>query len=98
MTSSTPSTRPRATASPTIKLQRLQQLLPQPSHLQAMPTSRVTRKLRQPQVILLQQATSSQEPHHHLPQPMRPSRQVPSNASHAEAEATSPMSAPTSGP
>ena len=29
---------------------------------------------------------------------MRPSRRVPSNASHAEAEATSPMSAPTSGP
>ena len=43
-------------------------------------------------------ATSSRELHHHLPQPMRPSRQVPSNASHAAAEATSPMSAPTSAP
>ena len=43
--------------------------------------------------FLLRQATSSRVLHHLL-QPMRPSRQVPSNASHAEAEATSPTNAP----
>ena len=42
--------------------------------------------------------TSSRKLHHHLPEPMRPSRQVASNASHAEAEATSPLSAQTSAP
>ena len=72
--------------------------LPQENLLQATATSQVTRKLRQAQVILLLQATPSRELHHHLPQPMRPSRQVPSNASHAEAEATSPSSAQTSAP
>ena len=56
------------------------------------------KKLRQPQVTLLQRATSSRELHHHLPQPMRPSGQVPSNASHAAAEATSPSNVPTSAP
>ena len=98
MTSSMPSSHPSPMASPTPKLQRLPQLLPQPSHLQATATSQVTRKLRQPQVVLLLHATSSRKLHHHLPQPMRPSRQVPSNASHAEAEATSPLSAQTSAP
>ena len=97
MTSSTPSTPPRHTASPTTKLQRLLQPLHQPSLLQATTTSQVTRKLRQAQVVLLLQATPRKF-HHHLPHPMRPSRQVPSNASHAEAEATSPMRAPTSKP
>ena len=43
-------------------------------------TSRVIRKLRQLQVILLLQATSSRELHHHPLQTMRPSRRVPSNA------------------
>ena len=85
-----------ATASPTPKLQQLQHQLP--SLLLAPSTSRVPRKLRPLQVILLLRATSSRELHHHQPPPMKPSRQVPSNASHAEAEATSPTSAPTSGP
>ena len=98
MTSSMPSSHPSPMVSPTPKLQRLQHLLPQPSHLQATATSQVTRKLRQPQVVLLLQAASSRKLHHHLPQPMRPSRQVPSNASHAAAEATSPLSAQTSAP
>ena len=98
MTSSTPSTHPRPTASPTPKPQRLLQLLPQQSHLQETTTSQVTRKLRQPQVVfLLLQATSSRALHHLL-QPMRPSRQAPSSVSLVAAEATSPMSAPTSAP
>ena len=96
MISSMPSSHPSPMASPTTKLQRLQHR--QPSLLQATLTSQFPRKLRQLQVILLLQATSSRELHHHPLQPMRPSRQVPSNASHAEDEATSPMSAPTSGP
>ena len=96
MTSSTPSTHPRHTASPKIKLQQLLQHLHQPNLLKATTTSQVTRKLREVQVVfLLRQATSSRVLHHLL-QPMRPSRQVPSNASHAEAEATSPLSVPTS--
>ena len=70
-TSSMPSSHPSPTASPTPKLQQLQHLLPQPSHLQATTTSQVTRKLRQPQVALLLQATSSRELLHHLPQPMK---------------------------
>src|SRR3990170_4216594 len=90
MTSSTPSSLPRHLAT-THKLQRLQ-------HLQATATSQVQRKLRQPQVVLLLQATSSRELHHLQHQPMRPSRQVPSNVSHAAAEATSPSSVPTSAP
>ena len=98
MTSSTPSTHPRPTASPTTKLQQLLQHLHQPSLLQAMTTSQVTRKLRQVQVIfLLLQATSS----HvllHLLRPMRPSRQAPSSVSLAAVEATSPMNAQTSAP
>ena len=72
--------------------------LPQPSHLQGTATSQVTRKLQQPQFVLLLQATSSRELHHHLPQPMRPSIQVPSNASHAAAEATSLLSVQKSTP
>ena len=66
--------------------------------LRATATSQVTRKLRQAQVVLLLQATSSRKLHHHLLQPMRPSRQVPSNVSHAEAEATSPLSVPINEP
>ena len=54
--------------------------LPQPNLLQATTTSQVTRKLRQLQVVLLLQATSSQELHHLQLNRMRPSRQVPSNA------------------
>ena len=98
MTSSTPSTHPRPTASPTTKLQRLLQHLHQPSLLQAMTTSQVTRKLWQVQVVfLLLQATSSRVLHHLL-RPMRPSRQAPSSVSLAAAEATSPMNAQTSAP
>ena len=82
MTSNTPSCLPRHSAT-TIKLQRLQHPLPQQSHLQATTTSQVTRKLRQPQVILLLQATLGRELHHLLPQKMRPLGQVPSNALHA---------------
>src|SRR3954468_24831994 len=96
-TSSTPSSHPSPMASSTIKLRRLQHLLPQPSLLQATATSQVTRKLRQVQVVFLLQATS-RKLHHHLLQPMRPSRQVLSNASHAAAEATSPSNARTSAP
>ena len=98
MTSSTPSTHPRHTASPTIKLQQLLQHLHQPNLLQASTTSQVTRKLRQAQVVfLLLQATSSRVLHHLL-RPMRPSRQAPSSVSLAAAEATSPMNAQTSAP
>ena len=98
MTSSTPSTHPRHTASPTIKLQQLLQHQRQPSLLQAMTTSQVTRKLRQVQVVfLLIQATSSCTLHHLL-QPMRPSRQAPSSVSLVAAEATSLSNAPTSAP
>src|SRR3954463_12597082 len=96
-TSSTPSSHPSPMASPTTKLRRLQHLLHLQSLLQAMATSQVTRKLRQAQVVLLLQATS-RKLHHHLLQPMRPSRQVLSNASHAAAEATSPSSAQASAP
>ena len=98
MTSSTPSTHARHTASPTIKLQQPLQHLHQPSLLQATTTSQITRKLRQVQVVfLLLQATSSRVLLRLL-RPMRPSRQVPSSVSLAEAEATSPTSAPTSEP
>ena len=97
MISSMPSSRPRPTA-PLIKLSRLRQLLPQLEHHQVPVTSQVTRRLRQAQVVLLLQATSSRELHHPLLQPMRPPRQVPSNASHAATEATSPSSAQTSAP
>ena len=62
----------------------------------ATSTSRVPRKLRQLQGILLLQETSRRELHHHPLQPMRPSRQVPSNASHATTEVTSPSSVQTS--
>ena len=88
MTSSTPSTRPRPTTSPITKLQRLQHRL----QYLILPTStsRLPRKLR------LLRATSSRELHQHQPQPMRPLRRVPSSVSLAEAEATSPTSAPTS--
>src|SRR3954466_10952544 len=96
-TSSTPSSRPSPMVSPTIKLRRLQHLLPQPNLLQVTATSQVTRKLRQAQVVLLLQATS-RKLHHHLLQTMRTSSQVLSNASHAAAEATSPSSAQTSAP
>src|SRR4051812_46321851 len=77
MTSNMPSTRPRPTT-PLIKLPRLRQLLPQLEHHQVPATSQVTRRLRQAQVVLLLQATSSRRLHHHLHQPIRPSRQVPS--------------------
>ena len=98
MTSSTPSTPPRPTASPITKLQQLLQIRHQPSLLQAMTTSQVTRKLPQVQVVfLLLQATSSRVLRHLL-QPMRPSRQAPSSVSLAAAEATSPMNAQTSAP
>ena len=98
MTSSTPSTHPRHTASPTTKLQQLLQLRHQPSLLQATTTSQVTRKLRQVQVVfLLLQATSSRLLLHLL-RPMRPSRQAPSSVSLVAAEATSPMNAQTSAP
>ena len=98
MTSSMPSTHPRSTASPTSKLQRLLQHLHQPSLLQAMTTSQVTRKLRQVQVVfLLLQATSSRVLHHLL-QPMRPSRQAPSSVSLAAAEATNHFNVQTSTP
>ena len=72
---------------------------PTPTTKPSLPTStsRLPRKLRQLQAILVR-ATSSRELHHHPLQPMRRSRRVPSNASHAEAKATSPMSAPPSGP
>ena len=93
-----PSSHPSPMVSPTLRLQLLQHLLPQPKLPQATSTSKVTRKLRLPQVILLLQETSSRELHHHLPQPMTPSRQVPSNVLHAAAEATSPLNAPTSTP
>ena len=97
MTSSTPSTHPRHTASPTSKLQRLQ-LLPQPSHLQATTTSQVTSELQQPLVVIfLLQATPSCVLHHLL-KLMRPSRQAPSSVSLAGAEATRPSNAPTSAP
>src|SRR4051812_8032056 len=98
MTSNMPSSDPSHMVTPIHKLQRLQQHLPQPSLLQATVTSQVTRKLRQDQVVLLLQASSSRELHHHLPQRMRPSTQVLSNASHAAAEATSPSSVQTSAP
>ena len=98
MTSSTPSTHPRPTASPTTILQRLLQHLHQPSLLQATTTSQVTRKLPQVQVVfLLLQATSSRVLSHLL-QPMRPSRQAPSSVSLAAAEATSPMNVQTREP
>ena len=75
---------------------------PTPSTSTKPPTSNGDKssykKIRQAQVVLLLQATISRKLLHHLPQPMRPSRQVPSNASHAEAEATSPLSAQTSAP
>ena len=77
------------------KLQRLQHRLQ--SLLLPTSTSRLPRKLRQLQAILLR-ATSSRELHHHQPQPMRPSRRVPSSVSLAEAEATSPTCAPTREP
>ena len=96
MTSSTPSTHPRHTASPTPKLQQL--LQHQPSLLQATTTSQVTRKLRQVQVVLLLLQATSSRMLHHLLRPMRPSRQAPSSVSLAAAEATSPMNAQTSAP
>ena len=95
MTSSTQSSHPSPTTSPITKLQRLQHRLQE--CLLPTSTSRLPRKLRQLQVILLR-ATSSRKLHHHQPQPMRPSRRVPSSVSLAEAEATSPTSAPTSEP
>ena len=98
MTSSTPSTHPRHTASPTTKLQQLLQLRHQPSLLQAMTTSQVTRNIRQVQVVfLLLQATSSRVLLHLL-RPMRPSRQAPSSVSLAAAELTSPMNVQISAP
>ena len=98
MTSSTPSTHPRHTASPTTKLQQLLQHLHQPSLLQATPTSQITRKLRLVQVVLLLLQATSSRVLHHLLRPMRPSRQAPSSVSLAAAEATNPMNAPTSAP
>ena len=99
MTSSMPSTHPRPMASPTTKLQQLLQPLHQPSLLQAMTTSQVTRKLCQVQVVfLLLQGTSSRELHHLQLHRMRPSRQAPSSVSLAAAEATSPMNVQTSEP
>ena len=98
MTSSTPSTPTRHTASPTSKLQQLLQHLRQPSLLQATTTRHHTIILRQVQVaFLLLQATTSRVL---LPllQPMRPSRQAPSNVSLVAAEATKPSNAPTSAP
>ena len=95
MISSMPSSHPSPTASPTTKLPRLQHRLQ--SLLLATSTIRVPRKLRHLQVILLR-ATSSRELHHHQALPMRPLRRVPSSVSLAAAEATSPMSAPTSKP
>ena len=98
MTSSTPSTHPRPMVSPTSKLQRLLQHLHQPNLLQEMTTSQVTRELRQVQVVFFLLQTTSSRVHHHLLQPMRPSRQAPSSALFAAAEATSHMNAPTSAP
>ena len=95
MISSMPSSHPSPMVSPITKLQRIQHRLQ--DRLLPTSTSRLPRKLHQLQVILLG-ATSSRELHHHQPQPMRPSRRVPSSVSLAEAEATSLMSAPTSEP
>ena len=98
MTSSTPSTHPRHTASPKIKLQQLLQHLHHPSLLQATTTSQATRNLRQVQVVFLLIQATSRRMLRHLVRPMRPSRQAPSSVSLAAGEATNPMSAQTSAP
>ena len=98
MTSSTPSTHPRHTTSPTIKLQQCLQHLHQPSLLQATTTGQATRNLRQVQVVFLLRQATSNRVLHHLIQPMRPSKQAPSSVSLAAAEATSPSNARASVP
>ena len=93
MTSSTPSTHPRHTTSPTIKIQQLFQHLHQPSILQATTTSQATRNLRQVQVVFLLPQATTIRVLLHLLRPMRPSRRAPSSVSLAAVEATSPMNA-----